>query len=76
MNIDFVLPANSNVIIDICNIREQHIKSLANHDYPTGTHSVNWAGTDKNKNQVANGVYFYQMKTDDEISSRKMLVIR
>lgn len=76
MNIDFTLPVNSNVKIDIYNIRGQHIRSLTNDEYQKGKHSISWDGTDKKNNPVATGVYFYQMKTDDKVNSRKVLLLR
>jgi len=43
---------------------------------PSGIHSVQWDGKDTFGHQVANGVYFYRMNTDEFHQTRKMILIR
>ncbi|TSA26090.1 T9SS C-terminal target domain-containing protein [bacterium] len=42
----------------------------------SGQTSVEWDGTDFNKQDVANGIYFYKLHTKDEIIFNKMLLLR
>jgi len=41
-----------------------------------GTHSVTWDGRDSLGNQVASGVYYYQLKADRVSRTGRMVVLR
>jgi hypothetical protein len=70
-------PTNGeNVQIDIFNIKGQKVRNLVNGVYSTGEHKVIWNGTDDNGKAVGSGVYFYRMKTDDYVETKKMLLMK
>jgi ABC-type dipeptide/oligopeptide/nickel transport system permease subunit len=65
-----------NVIVDIYNIRGQHIRTLVNGMYSTGSHSVIWNGTDDLGRSVSSGMYFYRMTADEYTSVRRMMLLK
>jgi len=64
------------VKIDIFNIKGQKVRSLVDDSFSTGEHSVVWNGTDDNGLSVGSGVYFYQMKMDGFVETRKMVLMK
>ena len=74
--IEYYLPRNSFVKLDIYDIRGRHIAELVNGITMSGKKSVLWNGRDSNNNNVTSGVYFYKLRADKETISKKMLLIR
>jgi hypothetical protein len=68
--------STSHVSIDIYNIRGQHVRKLVDDVYTDGEHSVVWNGTDEAGRDVASGIYFYRMKTDDFSETRRMILLK
>jgi hypothetical protein len=64
------------VQIDIYNIRGQLVRSLVNRNFESGTHSVIWNGLDDDGLPVGSGVYLYQLRTDDYVLTRKMIMMK
>ncbi|HAV24205.1 MAG TPA: hypothetical protein DCX46_12100 [Bacteroidetes bacterium] len=70
--IRFGLPAQGNVTLTVFNILGQRVAVLAEGLHPAGTHEVHW-----NAARMGSGVYFYELKVDENIvSAKKMLLIR
>ena len=74
--INYDVPSAGHVELKIYNTLGQEIRTLANSIHPVGAHQVSWDGRDGNENIVASGVYFYQLKADSIVKTRKMLFIR
>ena len=74
--IRFNLANNSNVILDIYNIRGQRVHRLVNDRFDSGRHSVIWNGTDDNGRNVGSGVYFYRMQTETFSDVKKMMLLK
>ena len=72
----FIRSETIHVSIDIFNIRGQKIRTLVNSNYIVGNHSVVWNGKDENGRDVGSGIYFYQMKTNDYVTTRKMILMK
>ena len=75
-SIYFDLNKDNLVRIDIYNIRGQKVKTLINELLQKGRYNVIWNGDDENGNNVASGVYFYQMRTDEFVETRRMLLMK
>ncbi|MCL2063118.1 MAG: T9SS type A sorting domain-containing protein [Candidatus Cloacimonetes bacterium] len=67
---------DENVSITIYNIRGQKVKNILNRFMEKGEHSVIWNGTDENGKYVSSGVYFYQMRVEDNIETQKMILLK
>jgi hypothetical protein len=60
----------------IFNISGQKIRTLINNNQSAGEHLVVWDGTDNSGRLVRGGIYFYQIKLNDNISvTKKMLLL-
>lgn len=74
--ISFTLPVSSNVKLEIYNLKGELTAVLADQRYSVGTHSVVWDGTNRAGDEVASGIYFYRLVTDEEILKKKMALVR
>ncbi len=74
--ITYSVKTPSPVIVDIYNIKGQKVKTLVNETKAQGNHTVTWNGTDSNGTPVSAGVYFYQMKSDNYTSIKKMILMK
>jgi len=75
-NIIFSLPGDSNIELDIFNIKGQKIKTLLRDQIEAGEHSITWNGEDASGKKVSSGVYLYKLKVNDdkEIIKKCMLL--
>lgn len=69
--ITFELPAISNVSMDLVNVYGQQVAVLANGEYAAGAHRVV-----ANTEELASGVYFYNLRTNGQVISKKLVVAK
>jgi len=74
--IRFELPEVSNVVITIYNMLGQKIQTLTNQTYEAGYHSVMWNGKDVRGASVASGVYIYEIRANEFVMHKKMVMTR
>ncbi|MCD4795329.1 MAG: carboxypeptidase-like regulatory domain-containing protein [Bacteroidales bacterium] len=74
--INYSIPVSSNVIIEIYDIQGKKIKTLVNEYQVSGNHSVIWNGTNETGIPVGTGIYFYRLKTDNNIVLKKIMLIK
>ena len=74
--IAFDIANDTNVKIDIFNIRGQKVKTLIDEHFANGRFNVEWNGTDDTGRNVSSGVYFYRLTTNDYSNIRKMLLMK
>ena len=67
------LDSAENTVFDLCG---RLVRTLADGEHGTGSHSVLWDGTDANGRQVASGVYMYRMQAGDYVQTRKMVLLK
>jgi hypothetical protein len=67
---------SENVVINVYNVRGQHVRTLVNGVYGTGSYSIIWNGTDDYGRNVGSGIYFYRMTTGDYSSVRRMMLLK
>jgi hypothetical protein len=72
ISIDFSLPKSDIVEINVYNVKGQHVKTLVDQKFNSGTHTINWK---VEKNQ-ASGIYFYKLKSSTSSLTRKMLILK
>jgi len=75
-NIAFDIAKDSNVKIEIFNIKGQKVKTLLNDNKKAGKYSVQWNGVDDNNHNVGSGIYFYRMETENYTATNKMLLMK
>ena len=74
--IPFDLYESSNVSIGIYNMLGQKVKSYFWSELHPGHHSVLWNGTDYYGDSVPAGVYMYQLKANNIVESKKMILLK
>ncbi len=72
--ISFSLPQDSQIVLEIYNLKGQLVNRLANDTYAKGNHQVVWNGINQDKQEVASGVYLYKLQTGNSQLIRKMLL--
>lgn len=79
-HIFYSLPGESYVRLSVINMLGQEIRTLQDGPQPGGPHTVDWDGTDQNRNRVNPGLYFYRLIVRTGPSqvqhTRKMLLSR
>jgi len=75
--IQFALPQESTVSLEIFNVLGQRVKVLiADELYQSGTYNVVWNGVDEHDRVLPSGLYIYRLSADDFVSSKRMLFLR
>ena len=69
--INFSIPIATDVKLEIYNVMGQKVATLVNDRLEAGYHTAAWDGGD-----VASGVYFYRLKADSFVQSRKMMLLK
>jgi len=69
--IDFSLPHESYVTLNVYDVNGRKINTLVSGKKAAGNHSVNF-----NAEYLASGVYFYTLKTNNFVKTRKMILLR
>ena len=52
------------------------MNTLVNEALSPGRYTIEWAGNDMMNNEVASGIYFYELRSESFIARKKMLLIR
>ena len=74
--IKYDLAADSQIRLDIFNIKGQHITSLVNEYQTAGEYKVQWQGISDNKTSVPSGIYFYKLSAEGITDTRKMIMLK
>ncbi|MBN2018146.1 MAG: SBBP repeat-containing protein [Candidatus Cloacimonetes bacterium] len=74
--ISFCIKQNSDIELEIFNIKGQKIKTLINEFMQTGNHSIIWNGDDEYGKHVCSGLYFYKLSANGktEVIKKCLLV--
>ena len=71
----FSIPVNGIVELSVFNIKGQKIVTLVDENLRIGLHGVIWNGNDESGNPVSSGIYFYILRTEEEIITNKMILL-
>jgi len=74
--IEFILSKSGQVRIDIFNILGEKVKTLMDQHLKAGRQLVEWDGKDESGEEVASGVYFYRLQTQDFTETKKMVLMK
>jgi hypothetical protein len=69
--ISFSIPYETDVTINIYDIRGRHIKTLVNEEKTTGYYDVSFNASD-----IPSGIYFYNLKAGNFTLTKKMVIIK
>jgi bacillopeptidase F (M6 metalloprotease family) len=62
--------------LNIFNTKGQLVKTLVNDVLEAGVNYATWNGTDNNDTPVTSGIYFYQLETGSQTTTRKMIMLK
>jgi len=74
--IEFSIPVDGMISVDIYNILGQKIKTLYSGQQNAGRHSLSWNATNSAGESVATGLYIYTLSGANTQVSKKMLLIK
>jgi len=74
--IQYGLKENCHVRLAVYDVRGRKVAVLVDETQERGSRTVTWDGQDQSGNQVASGVYFYQLIAGEYTSTRKMILLR
>jgi hypothetical protein len=74
--IEYQVPERGQVELNIYNMLGQKIRNLVSDMMPAGTYQVLWNGRDDFGNQVATGIYLYQLRGKNALITKKMMLIK
>ena len=73
--ISFTIPVKEKVTITIFDLFGKIIQEFSGI-YQRGTHSINWNGSDMNKNKLSVGSYYYRMQSGEFVEVKKMILFK
>lgn len=75
--IGFNVPAGgARVSLDVLSVAGRHVRSLADREFSSGPHEVQWDGRDDEGREVASGLYFVRLSSGGDTSERKMTLLK
>ena len=72
----FDLPDISDVTLTIYNMLGQRVRTFNMNDTPAGYHSIKWNATNDYGDPVGAGVYLYQLRANQYVKTRKMVLLK
>jgi len=75
-NISFSLPKAGQVKLQVYDLLGRNVVALLDDFLEAGSHSVSWNGRSANGADLATGVYFYRLQTEDFDKTKKMLFVK
>ena len=75
-NIEFDVAKSSLVKISVFDLVGKEVITLVNENLDVGTYNIKWRGIDDRGNTLPSGVYFYEMRSADFISMRKLILVK
>ncbi len=75
-SINFSIPMDSNVNVEIFNIKGQKVRTLLSENMVKGSHTVAWNGQDSKGKTVTSGIYFVKVQGAGFEIMRKMSLIK
>jgi len=74
--IRFATPRAGEITLTVHNMLGQTVQTLVSGSVEAGNHIVSWNGKNNLGEAVASGVYLYRLTAGNEVSAKKMMLIR
>jgi len=74
--ISYDIPLESHTTITIYDLIGREVTELVNDHTQAGTHRIVWNGTNNDGQLMPSGMYFYQLKADNYLETRKLLLLK
>jgi hypothetical protein len=75
--IEYSLSSPGRVQLDILNVLGQQVRTIVNEMQTSGSHTVQWDGTDGAGSAQASGAYYYQLRVNGQsVQARQMILLK
>ncbi|MBN1154335.1 T9SS type A sorting domain-containing protein [candidate division KSB1 bacterium] len=74
--LSFHIPRETHVRLTIYNTLGSEIRTLTDKVYAKGLHTISWDGCDDQGKRLSSGIYFYRLKTDNFMETKKMSLLQ
>jgi len=74
--IDYDLPQDGFVKISVLDIIGREVSTILDTEQTSGLKSITWSGIDDRGKMLPSGVYICLLRTNDHVSTRKMILLR
>jgi hypothetical protein len=74
--IDYSLMNPAHVTLKVFNLRGEVVAILVDQPQTVGSHQVTWHGDNSRGEEVASGIYFYQLTAGDRHQTRKLVLLK
>ncbi|UCC80329.1 MAG: T9SS type A sorting domain-containing protein [Candidatus Zixiibacteriota bacterium] len=74
--IEFELPRDAFVDLDIYDIGGRLVKRLASQHYPAGEYSIVWDGSNGDHEKVASGIYLFRFSSGNKVEIKQMTLLK
>ena len=74
--ISYQLPVGGDVTLKIYDLLGREVATLVNEEKPAGIYEVEFNSHSGEGRNLSSGIYFYQLKADGFIQTKKMLLIK
>ncbi len=74
--ISYQIAAPAYVVLKIYDMLGREVKTLVNTEKENGIYNVNWNGENNSGINVSSGMYIYQLKAGNFISTKKMILLK
>ena len=74
--IRYTIPQLSNVVLKVYDVLGNEIATLVNEENPAGIYEVEFNGHSGEVRNLTSGIYFYQLKANNFIQTKKMILLK
>ncbi len=74
--ISFSLPAEQQVSLQIFNVKGQNVRNFSQKILPAGKNQIFWDGKNNAGQEAGSGIYYYKVRINKEIITKKMLLMK
>jgi hypothetical protein len=74
--IAYSIPRATHVRLQIYDLAGRHVRTLVDEHLSAGEHHVQWDGKDSAGDQVASGVYVYELRAGEIVQTKRMLLLK
>ncbi|HEY4612452.1 MAG TPA: T9SS type A sorting domain-containing protein [Bacteroidota bacterium] len=74
--ISFIVPKQSHVTLHVYDMMGRVVTTLMDEVLPPGKHAATWNGRTTDGRLTASGIYFYALKSEGYVATRKMLLLK
>ena len=76
ISFEILQAGTSNVSLTVYNVLGQAVRTLLSQELTDGNYQVEWNGRNDNGQQLASGLYLYQLRVNDLIQSKTMVLMK